>query len=104
MRHYRTRLLSRMFGVKPLQRVRMPDRGHGQELGDKRCEVHPALAGFLTPPAQDTPPMLRHLVAKHPKRAQVARNRVVVVIAVQYLVEPRSHGHDWLPKGRNPKG
>src|SRR5271154_2913106 len=88
MRSYRTRLLSRIFGAKPRQRVGMQNFWLRQMLVDESLETLPRPPAALTAPPQGKQPAPRCFPPECVEPPQITRYCVIVEISLHHPLQP----------------
>ena len=77
-----------MNGVKPRMRKRMKYTGVGQPAIKDPTNAFPVGSPFLTPTAYHKSPKTQKSLAKHSKTGRIAWNRIILVVASDYCLEP----------------
>src|SRR5487761_2539116 len=77
-----------IFGVKPIQRIRMNDSWFGQIPAYQSLDSLPRPPAALTAPPQRKQPVSRRLPPERIEPLQVSRNRVIVEVSSHHLCQP----------------
>jgi hypothetical protein len=77
-----------IFGVKPVQRIRVQDLWLGQIAVDQILEALPRPSAALTAPPQREQPVPRCFTPERVDPPQIPRHRVIVEISSHHLCQP----------------